>query len=115
MISRIRDDQGRWLEKDDEMAIVFMEYFKDLFHTSHPHDMEHIFQATEVRVTDEMNASLLKEFTPMEVKMALNQMHPDKAPGPDSLTTGFYKKYWGIVGQEITCIILGCLNGDEQF
>ena len=98
MISRIKDGQGRWLEKDDKISITFMEYFNELYDNSHPHKMERIFQATKVRVNEEMNDSLLKEFTSMEVKLSLDQINSDKAPSLDGMTRGFYKKYWGIVG-----------------
>ena len=36
-------------------------------------------------VTEEMNRELLLEFTKNEVQVALNQMAPLKAPGPDSM------------------------------
>ena len=40
-------------------------------------------------VTDEMNAELVKEFTALEVKEALNQMAPLKAPGPNGIPRCF--------------------------
>ena len=41
----------------------------------------------------EMNNMLLEEFTPEEVKKALFQMNPTKAPGPDGMNTLFFQKY----------------------
>ena len=93
LISRIKDGQGNWVEKDDEIATVFTGYFKEIFDTSHPHEMEIIFQATEIKVNEEMNEKLLKEFTSNEVKCALVQMNINKTSGPDGMTVGFYKKY----------------------
>ena len=92
MISRIKDGQGNWVEKYDEIAVVFTGYFKEIFDTSHPHEMERIFQATEIKVNEEMNEKLLKEFTSNEVKCALVQMNMDNTPGPNGMTVGFYKK-----------------------
>ena len=37
----------------------------------------------EHRVTDDMNANLLKEFTTSKVEAVLNQMHPLKSLGPN--------------------------------
>ena len=45
-------------------------------------------------VTDEMNVDLVKEFIELEVKEALNQMAPLKAPGPDGMPPLFYQHFW---------------------
>lgn len=33
------------------------------------------------------------------------QMSPDKAPGPDGMTPGFFQKYWSIVGQDLIKLV----------
>ena len=73
--------------------------------------MDIIFQVMEPRVTDEMNEKLGKEFTDMEVKQALDQMNPHKAPRPDGMSACFYQKYWGIFGKDICKVVLEFLNG----
>ena len=75
--------------------------------------MEYIFEKVEGRITEDINGLLMKEFTQEEVRSALDQMHPDKAPGPDGMTEGFYKKYWDMVGPDITRLVLGFLNKGE--
>ena len=37
-----------------------------------------------------------------EIKRALFQMHPDKSPGPDGFSAGFFQNNWDIVAQD-TC------------
>lgn len=32
-------------------------------------------------------------------------MHPDKSPGPDGMTPGFYQRYWGIVSADVIGIV----------
>ena len=49
-------------------------------------------------ITLEMNDLLLGEFTPEEVKAALDAIGDLKAPGPDGMPPVFVKKYWDIVG-----------------
>ncbi|KAL9687617.1 hypothetical protein QQ045_032022 [Rhodiola kirilowii] len=59
-----------------------------------------------------MNNMLLAPFTEGEVKRALFQMHPIKAPGLDGFSALFYQSNWEVVGNDITRVALNCLNGE---
>ena len=50
-------------------------------------------QALDGWVTQEMNDSLLRDFQPEEVAIALQQMHPIKSLRPDGMPPIFYKKF----------------------
>lgn len=45
-----------------------------------------------ITITAEQNVDLVKPVTGEEVRKALFQMHPDKAPGPDGMTPAFFKR-----------------------
>ena len=60
-----------------------------------------------------MNNELLRDFNREEVSYALNQMHPNKAPGPDGFGVGFFQRYWSIVGCDVTNVVLDFLNSDS--
>jgi hypothetical protein len=75
-----------------------------------PSGMEECLGATERRVTDEMNQGLLRVFTMEEIGVALNQMPPLKAPGPDGFSACFYQKNWAVMGEEVCGVILNFLN-----
>lgn len=45
--------------------------------------------------------------------MALKNMHPTKAPAPDGVHVVFYQKYWHIVGDDISALVLDCLNNAQ--
>jgi hypothetical protein len=64
-------------------------------------------------VIEEMNSQLVKEFTAEEVQVALKQMAPIKAPGPDGLPPIFYQKYWQLIGKDVTTAVLTCLNSGK--
>ncbi|XP_075658874.1 uncharacterized protein LOC142628714 [Castanea sativa] len=57
-----------------------------------------------------MNEDLLAVFKAKEVQIALQQMHPTKAPGPDGMSPIFYQKYWEIVGNDVIGCELNALN-----
>jgi hypothetical protein len=39
--------------------------------------------------------------TKEELRTALFQMHPDKAPGPDGFNPAFYQHFWDLCGNDI--------------
>lgn len=41
-----------------------------------------------------------------EISRVLLRLNPNKAPGPDGLTSGFYKAAWDIVGSEVVASII---------
>lgn len=66
------------------------------------------------KVTEEMNAALCAPYTSDEVKTALFQMFPTKAPGPDGFPAHFYQRHWDICGEEVTKIVLRIVKGEES-
>jgi hypothetical protein len=64
----------------------------------------------ELRVTDDMNATLLREFTTLKVETTLNQMHLLKSPGSDGFPTCFYQRAWPTMKVEVCQTVLGYLN-----
>ena len=57
-----------------------------------------------------MNESLTRPYTADEVRLVLFLMHPSKSPGPDGMSPFFFKKYWHIVGNDVTEAILFVLR-----
>ncbi|XP_058749287.1 uncharacterized protein LOC131622279 [Vicia villosa] len=53
-------------------------------------------------------------FTREEVKAAIDQMHPLKAPGPDGLPAIFFQKFWRIVGSDVYSLVLAILNDGKD-
>jgi hypothetical protein len=52
-----------------------------------------------------MKALLMEEFSSEEVKRAVFMMHPNKSPGIDNFTTGFYQRHWELIGGDISACL----------
>jgi len=105
-ISGITSQTGVWCHFDDQIAKTSINYFKDLFTSSNPIDFSGVLQAMDQVVTLDMNTTLLQRYNSKEVKQALFQMQPSKSPGLDGMPPFFFQKYWHIVGQDITIVVL---------
>ncbi|MCH97455.1 CNGC5-like protein [Trifolium medium] len=83
-----------------EICEVALNYFDHLFKantTSH----DPILSLVAPKVSLEENEKLVAPITKEEVKIALFQMHPDKAPGPDGFNPAFYQHFWNLCGNDI--------------
>ena len=57
-----------------------------------------------------MNDELAAPFQRIEVELAMKQMDPLKAPGPDGMPPLFFQQFWPTVGEDVTEAVLTCLN-----
>ena len=69
-----------------------------------------LIEAIQPKVSDRMNASLIRDFQATEVEKALKQMHPSTAPGPDGMPPLFYQHFWPTVRETVICNTLNFLD-----
>lgn len=81
--------------------MIVVDYFTKLFASNGGGNMNEVLANVTPRVTTEMNLELMQSVTDEEVKTAIFQMHPTKAPGLDGMTPGIYQKHWGFVGMDV--------------
>lgn len=95
------------------MGALVNGFYSDLFASGI--DSSNFSEVTDTitpMITATDNASLLRPFTPTEVKTALFQMSPSKAPGPDGMPPKFFQHFWYLVGNDVTSACLSYLNSD---
>lgn len=109
-IKKIEDEEGREWGKPEEVRKAFIDFYQQLFTTEDVVRVDQCLNGLETRVTAEMNANLMKEFTPAKVEKALALMHPLKSSGPDGFATCFYKRSWDTVHVEVCTAVLDFLN-----
>jgi hypothetical protein len=60
--------------------------------------MAAVLNTVPVKVTESMNEMLLAPFKESEVKDALFQMFPTKAPRPDGFPAHIFQQHWDMCG-----------------
>lgn len=93
LVKGLRNADGEWCEGDDQVAGLFVNFYKNLFTSSNLIQMAATLEAIPWVVTEEMNEKLLCNFSRIEVDLALKQTSPLKAPGPDGMPPIFYQHY----------------------
>jgi hypothetical protein len=92
-IAGLRDHNNIWQSVPSEVEHIAVGYFNDIFATSFPDAISSVVQEVDSVVTSRMNNELLRAFSHDEVRRALFEMHPSKAPGPDGMSALFFKKF----------------------
>ena len=85
-------------------------YFENIFKVSDCDRLEECLAAVHPKVSPDIRDLLSREYNPEEIKAALFQMGPTKAPGPDGMNAFFYQKLWHIVGDDVINAVLDFLN-----
>ena len=96
------------------MVEVALAYFDNLFHVGVGDQMEECLNAVQSKVTDDMREVLSSVFTTEEVKVALFQMGPTKAPRLNGMNAIFYQNFWHVVGDNVVLVVWDFLNNGNM-
>lgn len=96
------DGNGVWQEDMVDVEQIILDYYSDLFTSSGLTNFAELVDAVEPKVTQEMYSNLIMQFHANEVKKALTQMFPLRAPDLDSMPLLFYQHFWPTVGDVVT-------------
>lgn len=105
----LNDDGGLDTEEEIIQNRVFT-YFDSMFKGE-----EATFQVRPIPkgfpdINDQVHSFMCRELTKDEVRAALFEMAPYKAPGLDGFRAGFYQSAWDTVGNDITEMVKQFLN-----
>jgi exonuclease III len=113
-IEKLKKSDGSMTEDVQELKTLSRNFYIDLYTSEETTGMEEVLAAVDPSVTPEMNARLLAPFDGAEIKTALFQMFPTKAPGPDGFPAYFFQRHWDLCGEEVTKAVLKILNGEDS-
>ncbi|KAF7135390.1 hypothetical protein RHSIM_Rhsim08G0109800 [Rhododendron simsii] len=96
---------GSWLSDPQEVHSEFRRHFTTLFSANPSIQVQETVEAIPSKLTDDMNRSLTRSVTDLEIHTALMDMGPSKAPGVDGMTALFYHSYWSTVGEDVVAAV----------
>ena len=101
MIKALATSLGVMTENQNELKVMVTDFYKNLYLSEGVSGIEEVLDKVPVKVTEQMNAALLAPYTNEEVKTALFQMFPTKAPGPDGFPARFYQQNWNVLREDV--------------
>lgn len=109
-IKKLKDGNGGWIEDPAAIKSHIQGYFQHLFSSELMNQNDDVINKVNPCVSHEMNEILTKPYTQEEVKKELFSIGDLKAPGSDGLHAIFFKRYWSLLGDELTDEVLRALN-----
>ncbi|XP_031127611.1 uncharacterized protein LOC116029708 [Ipomoea triloba] len=95
------DNDGNTMNDSHEIKIAIQSYFTNIFTKDAEADLCRVPHGNFPRLCENDWEIFNAEFTIEEVRAALYEMRPLKAPGPDGFHAMFYQKAWPVVGKSV--------------
>lgn len=99
-IGYLIDENNNRVENEEGKCEIVYDYFVQLF-SGESTVCDGNMTKSPRRISREQNDFLTSALVFEEFTEAINQMHPDKASGPDGLNPAFFQTFWSTMGQEI--------------
>ncbi|KAF7844864.1 reverse transcriptase [Senna tora] len=98
-ISGLKDSAGNWISNVDDLNKLITTHFKELFKAETCASIPNCFTPSTINRIDKERLSEIPNY--IEIKNALWELKPFKAPGVDGFQPGFYQKCWEVLDKNV--------------
>ncbi|CAA7045932.1 unnamed protein product [Microthlaspi erraticum] len=112
-IRKLKRGDGSWAETEEDIERVPTDYFQNLFTSSHPTDFDEALWYVTEKVNPDINQFLTKPPSNEEIRLAIGDINPEKAPGPDGMTSLFYQQFWEITTKDVIAMVKEFFTSDS--
>ncbi|GKV28437.1 hypothetical protein SLEP1_g37496 [Rubroshorea leprosula] len=98
------NSQGSWITYGSGLASIAINFFAELFNTSHTHSFSDSYESLQRQFQPSYCLDSIRGCpSNKEIWDAVNSLNSFKAPGPDGTHPFFYKRMWPLIGEKISC------------
>ncbi|CAM8980230.1 unnamed protein product [Rhodiola kirilowii] len=113
-ISTLIDSEGISSSNVVDIERVAVSYFRNLFSSTNnmpDSELAESLQCIPTLVSADHSRILMSPYTEYEIKVALFQLYPYKAPGIDGYPAGFFQRFWNVIKVDFSDACFSVLNG----
>lgn len=113
-VDMLQDKTGAWITEPSKLRELVVQYWSDLFTEEEPNfDTNNFSKGSFPLLTSRELEALTRPYAQCEVVLAIKSMQAFKAPGPDGFQPLFYQRYWDVVRESVTKVVLDVVNGKD--
>ncbi|KAG6393957.1 hypothetical protein SASPL_144533 [Salvia splendens] len=106
----LQNGEGEWVQDQGQLKSMAVTFYDDLYSEDNLHRPLYGHHSLFPSISSLHEEEIRKQYTTEDVRAALFEMKPWKAPGVDGIQTGFYQKHWEIVGGDINAEVSKSLS-----
>ena len=112
-VEALMDDEGSWITDSEQVKEMVRDFWRTLFQEESDRGQVNNLMLRDYfpDIPSEDREKLARPFSSCEVLIALKDMQPFKAPGPDGFQPVFYQKFWALVQPNVTQLVQDVLTG----